>query len=373
MKHKWIFILPALWVGGIEQALVTLLRALEGEGELTCLILTDHRELAHRLPESCRLIRVDRESYPFARLHQLTETPSAPSRIHRLFAWTLPGLRWMEGRLFARQVRRTLAGEVFDRAVIYSDAVAEIALRSVPAKAFFLVYHQGLPRKISGDRLAWKRCREIIAVSEPLAESLRRFRPKYAGKIRAIPNLTDRSWITDRSLEFDPGFSPEKFHIVSVGRLHRDKGMDLAVDAAKLLKERKIPIHWWIVGGGPEEKTLEDQIRKLGLSDTVTLTGMRENPYPYMARADLYVQPSRQEGYGLTIAEAMALGKPVLATDTAGARAQLPEDCLCQISAQEIARAAQDRLLRKPEMPARDWESETEARLGQWKALLKQE
>ena len=74
------------------------------------------------------------------------------------------------------------------------------------------------------------------------------------------------------------------------------------------------------MGGGQDEEKIRDLIIQKNLQEHVTLLGMKVNPYPYIAKADLFVQPSRIEAYGLTIAEALALGKPVVATDTEGAR-----------------------------------------------------
>ena len=66
---------------------------------------------------------------------------------------------------------------------------------------------------------------------------------------------------------------------------------------------------------------------------------MKKNPYPYIARADLFVQPSRVEAFGLSIAEAMILGVPVLSTQTDGAKeifAAKYNGLLCKISGEDI-------------------------------------
>ena len=71
---------------------------------------------------------------------------------------------------------------------------------------------------------------------------------------------------------------------------------------------------------------------------------MKKNPYPYIARADLFVQPSRVEAFGLTIAEAMVLGVPVLSTQTDGAKeifADKDNGLLCKISGEDIFKCIQ--------------------------------
>ena len=177
----------------------------------------------------------------------------------------MPGLRWLELGLFAGFLRRQLAGERFDGAVIYSDGAA-FAASALQAKTHLLVYHHGSMRRTCRDGAAWRRCRHIVAVSCYQAAALKAFRPRYAHKIAAIPNLLDGVWVQQAAGAFSPGFAPGKFHIVTCARLHRDKGVDLAVDACARLGHLK-DLHWWVLGGGPEEGTLRSRIRALGLEE----------------------------------------------------------------------------------------------------------
>ena len=61
------------------------------------------------------------------------------------------------------------------------------------------------------------------------------------------------------------------------------------------------------------------EAEKTGVADSLHFVGLKSNPYPYMAAADVYVQPSRWEGYCITLAEARAFGLPTVCTDFAGA------------------------------------------------------
>lgn len=72
---------------------------------------------------------------------------------------------------------------------------------------------------------------------------------------------------------------------------------------------------WYFIGEGAQRNDIEKQINLLGLQDDVKLLGMKTNPYPYMAQADVYIQTSRHEGFGMTIAEARILGIPVVSTN----------------------------------------------------------
>lgn len=329
-KKKLLFVTEALWIGGIETALVNLLKRLDHEKfDITCLILRNDQTMAPRLPEQVRLLVADRgqavsfsEAYRCARLYHLTEKSTNPSRLHRAMMWAVPAIKWVENRLYIRYIRKNLKKEHFDTCVIYSDRTAETAVRAVNADRFLMFYHHGAMRKEYHDEVGYRKAEKIIAVSNAVEKKLREFRPKYAHKMMTIHNLTDIKGIRAKAEEPIPEvFAPDKFHIVSCGRVSHEKGMDLAVEAcAKLAEMGHTNVHWWIVGGGPAENEVRAKIAELHMENHVTMLGMKNNPYPYIKRADLYVQPSRFESYGLTITEAVSLGRPVLSTDTDGAR-----------------------------------------------------
>lgn len=361
MKKKLIFITEALWIGGIETALINLLNRLDYDRyDVTCLILRDCQDIACRITPKCCLIVSDRQhpatfpdAYRYKRMYNLMEEPQHASRLRRGI-WHILRLllRAPEARRYAAYVKKQLNGEHFDTAVIYSDRTAETAVRAVSADRFLMFYHHGAMRREYHDTYGYKKADKIIAVSEKLAERLRLYRPQYRDQIIAVNNLIDAAGVREKSLESPEAvFSKDCFNIVSCGRLSPAKGMDIAIDAcARLVQNGYTDIHWWIVGGGPEEASLRAQIHVLGMEGYVTLLGMQSNPYPYIAQADLYVQPSRFEGYCGTILEARLLAVPILATRNA-AEEQIVNDetgSLCDPNAASIADAAA-LLYREPE------------------------
>lgn len=112
--------------------------------------------------------------------------------------------------------------------------------------------------------------------------------------------------------------SPEPFPwphtIVSMGRLEAEKGFDLLLKAAAplLLSAGQ----WGIVllGEGSERPILCQLAAALGLGNRVLLPGPVDPPYPWLKRADVFALPSRHEGFGLAVVEAMACGVPVVAS-----------------------------------------------------------
>lgn len=164
----------------------------------------------------------------------------------------------------------------------------------------------------------------IFVVSETGRQIFNKKYPELASKTVLFRNI-----ISPTSIKRDAQ-QPSTFkrvdgalNIVTVGRLNREKGQDLAISALLLLRQRGINAVLHLVGGGRTELQCRNQALEAGIDDYVRFYGTQVNPYPFMAGADLYLQPSLHEGYCITLAEAKVFDAPIVATDFTGAREQL--------------------------------------------------
>ncbi|MEW6775143.1 MAG: glycosyltransferase [Bdellovibrionota bacterium] len=109
---------------------------------------------------------------------------------------------------------------------------------------------------------------------------------------------------------------------VFVGSLRDLKGVDVMLDALAILRDKNVPTSAWIVGDGPARQALEEQCRRLKLTDRVAFVGQRphEEVGSWLAEADYLVLPSFSEGRPNVVYEAFAVGCPVVATDIPGTR-----------------------------------------------------
>jgi glycosyltransferase involved in cell wall biosynthesis len=112
--------------------------------------------------------------------------------------------------------------------------------------------------------------------------------------------------------------------ILGVGRFSRVKDFVTLIRAFHCLRGQR-PCRLIIIGEGRQRKRLMKLIETLRLEDDVDLPGFTANPYPYLAHADVFVLPSRQEAFGMVLVEAMALGTAVVATDCPGAPREILE------------------------------------------------
>ena len=104
---------------------------------------------------------------------------------------------------------------------------------------------------------------------------------------------------------------------MSVGRVSFEKGLDMIPSIAKGISYKQVPFEWDVIGGATTEVMAAHQelVHQNGMDGVVKFLGQMENPMPYVAAADIVVIPSRFEGWGMTLSEALVLGKPVVATD----------------------------------------------------------
>jgi len=112
-------------------------------------------------------------------------------------------------------------------------------------------------------------------------------------------------------------------HLVAAGRLARQKGFDLLIEALALCHARRPRLT--LLGEGPLRPALEQLAQQRGVADRVRFAGFQKNPYPFLVQADAFVLSSRYEGLPNVVLEALACGTPVIATPAPGGVAEIAE------------------------------------------------
>ena len=166
------------------------------------------------------------------------------------------------------------------------------------------------------ERVAARGSDALVAVSQDTAEHLLSQGIGTPGQYRVIRNGIDLTRFQPGAGR--PGGGDGRLVIGTIASLTREKGLEVLVQALAGLVEAYPDLHLCIVGDGPERGELQAQVEQLGLQHRVQFAGMVADVRPWLAGFDLFVVPSISEGIPLALLEAMAMGRPVVASCTGG-------------------------------------------------------
>jgi len=182
-----------------------------------------------------------------------------------------------------------------------------------------------LSRDMARKKKLYQKIDSFICVSKIASDQLRRRFPRIKEKIHTIYNIFDNDSIRKQGKEIptDMILNDGIPNIVTVARLSFEKRLDKAIATHKNLEKNGIHFRWYVVGDGNERPKLEKLIHDAGLDGKFILLGERKNPYMYIKAADIFALLSSSEGFGMVIAEAKVLQKPILVTNFPAAKEQI--------------------------------------------------
>ena len=167
----------------------------------------------------------------------------------------------------------------------------------------------------------------IVCVSKALRDQIQQDNPQWKEKIFALNYVIDVDTLVRKSQEECP-YPPRDgyFRLVTVGRYSPEqKGQHLIPAIAENLKKANVDFEWYVIAPGctASREKINAEIRERGVEDCVWVTEGMINPFPVVRAADISVQPSLFEGFGLTVSEALVLGAYVVASDIPPFREQI--------------------------------------------------
>ena len=330
-----LFSIHYLELGGAERSLIGLLRALDYSKVTVDLFVYSHRgELMKEIPEDVNLLpeipeyaQMERPlkgvlKYGYLRLFL------ARIKAKRQFARYKKDHHPKDGSAIFSYVAKNVTpllpainpDKEYDLAVSFL-APHDIVLEKVRARKKACWVHTDYIKVDVDTDLelpVWSRYDHIAAVSEEVAEAFVKRFPSLREKVVVVPNIIDTQLIREQARAFDADSEMPReggvTRLLSVGRFTEAKNFDNIPDICRRIIEAGIPVRWYLIGYGSDEALIRQRIAEAGMEKHVVILGKRDNPYPYMRTCDIYVQPSRYEGCPVTIQEAQALGKPVVAT-----------------------------------------------------------
>ncbi len=217
--------------------------------------------------------------------------------------------------------RFNLPDEEYDLAIDFNSYSNECALctLAINAKKRIMWIHNDIKIEFKNSRkykILWTNFKakydmfdEFVAVSHGIVEPFREMTGINDKKITVIPNIINTVQLMEKSHEdVDFKVEPHITNFIFAGRFTYQKGIDILLDYFARATEKRKDIHLYLLGSGPEELKIAQQIQNQQLGDFVTILPAVENPYPYMTQMDALVLTSRHEGQGMVLWEAKALG-----------------------------------------------------------------
>ena len=200
----------------------------------------------------------------------------------------------------------------------------------------------------NNEKKAYSKYDAIACVSEGVKEKFLKKYGRVTSIVETVYNVVDEADIIKKSKERCLKNASIPI-IISVGRLTEQKGYECLLRVIKRINEEKLNCVLLIVGEGEQRKKLEEYIEKNKLHN-VELLGFQENPYKFLARADVFVSSSIVEGFSTVITEAVVLGIPVISTNTAGANEPLNNPrCSVIVDTEDELYCAIKRVLEDPQ------------------------
>ena len=343
MKKKILFMVSSMNIGGVEKSLLSLLAVIPKEKyEITILTLDKKGGFLEYIPNNVKLIEAEWFKYIkplimdspqniIKRYIKNYEFLKIPSFIYSYFKSKKTNDRY----IYYKHVLKSIpeCKEKYDAAIAYAgptEIIDAYISRKVKAEKKIAWVHFDISKHKINKKLynnLYERFDKIFAVSNECKKKLDEIIPAVRNKSEVLLNIVSEDLINEMSesnIDFDDNYKGIK--IITVGRLSKEKGQDLAIKTLAKLKKDRYDVKWYCIGEGNSRQEFEQLIKEYKLEENFLLLGATSNPYPYIKNADIYVQTSRHEGYCLTLAEAKALNKPIVTTNFIGAYEQIKDN-----------------------------------------------
>lgn len=358
--------------GGVQKSLLPLLRQLSENKEIDTSLILIKKEgsLLSDIPKNVSIINTP-DSLLIGSLNknQITRTISLVLKkynfklMQKYIYYIIKGLIKKNMGVSRQEFWKIVKNSVndytlpeFDIILVFQHGVGSYyAIDKVQAKEKYVWVHSdynvfNLNKEIDGNY--FKKFNKIIAVSKTCKEILSKVFPNLSNEILEINNLLPIEEIKRAAIEDVEEFTKDerKVNLVSVSRIDKNKGFDLAFPAVKKLIEEEMVNKWYIVGDGDYKKKLKKIAKKEGISDYVIFVGMISNPYPYIKKTDIFLHASRFEGKSVAVEEAKLLKTPILVTNYSTVTDQIIHDYsgyICEMTSDGIYNGLKYMILNK--------------------------
>ena len=346
-KRKVLIVVNHLTVGGVQKSLISALNAIDySENDVTLYLRKNRTTLLPFVNKNVNVI-INKDSNHYYRSLTAIRIQLAIA-IKLLFGKDTESLKEklanciLEKRM-GFEKKSYFEGSSFDVAISYVQGhTALFVSRCINAREKIVFYQGSVDELHKVHEIAFPIFDLFVVEHENISKMLCSWYDGIVKRVFVLDNYID--YLLIRQLAKDPSLrvKQEKTILCTCARFEYVKGIDIAVEAARILRDKGYDFIWYLVGDGTARTEIENLIEKYSLQDNIILTGILTNPYPYMAGADVYVQPSREEALSIAMLESQILCVPMVSTKTAGGLAMVEEGVngsLADISPESLAEA----------------------------------
>ena len=353
---KVLFMCINMNIGGTEKALLTMLNEIDdSKYDITLLMLEEYGGFLNEIPSFVKVKYVNeyKSIKPFVNeppkilIKRLIKNKAYLTGLSILLNYSISKIT-NNISYYYKYILKNIKGidEEYDLAVAYAgpmDFITYFVLNKIKAKKkvqwiHFDITKIGFNRKFA--KRNYKKFDKIFVVSEAGKEKLINLIPALNNKVEAFFNIISCNLLENMSKNeksFNDLFNGVR--ILTVGRLSKEKGQELTINVLSRLKNEGYKVRWYCIGDGPEKDNYRNRIKSLDIENDYILLGSKLNPYPFMKDCDIYVQPSKHEGYCITLGEARCFDNPIVTTNFTGANEQIKNEItglVCDISEEGV-------------------------------------
>lgn len=329
---NFLFVIQNMKIGGVQKSLLNITNELLKDGNnVDYLIIDFNGDLINKIDKSVNIINLPIKNQYIARLYQMSfKDVIRTLKIKDIIMKTILSVAKNTG--FSKSILKYILKNIkieneYDTIISFDGmpSIADEFVASVKCNAQRVAWvHNDIKYfNISIDRLKkhYSRFDRIGIVSEACRFNFIDLIPELCEKAYTVYNTFNIEEILEKSNMHSPYIEDKNIIFVNVGRMqHESKRIDRIIDSVQRLKtdgyeDYKV----YLVGDGPSRNYYEKLVKDKEIQDQVIFIGKKENPYPYMKFADVFIMSSQYEGYGMTLKESLILGTPCITTGFAAA------------------------------------------------------
>ena len=323
---KVVFVIRRLANAGTEQSLIKLINSIENY-DITIMLAREDKTLLPQISKDVKVIELYEQGLGLnmglylkqsLKKVKLSKFLSMLSQLYKYIK--LDEFEKLNDQLLASY---EMQEEKYDLAIAYDggsrNTLTPFVLEKIHANKKIMWIQEDYSKVPESEKKAghkiFPKYDQIFCVSQAAKEKFLEIYPELENKTDAFYPILDTKEFLEKAEEIKDTFSYKGIKILTVGRLEDEKGQERLPGIVSRLKLENYQFKWFLVGDGQLRKKLEKDIKELGIEDYLILLGKKTNPFPYYKECDIYVQPSKQEGYCISMAEASLFKKPLIATN----------------------------------------------------------